>query len=513
MPDSGWHFAASAISDSAVGTLVWIKPGDVTQTGGEASAHNTSGDPRTTHYLRAEAPAALVPAGSTILGIELRAFFYIQPGADVFSEVRLTKAGAIGTVNRAASPSEFEELPFHDRFVFGGAADLWGEAWTAEELNDGLGAVLQTEVADDADAHLKSVEFRVHYDPPPAMTMGLVEGRGEGRTPGLRAGSRLTLPVSEGVAQGLAPALISAFARWLSPPYSLDPLRIALSSVIAWDETLPADTAVTVETRIGDGPWQEAVNGQSVPGLAAEADLQGKALAVRVTLTTTALPATPRFGNLQITAAGALGLSQGFTRNPLTGDLIPNSQALAVDEGEETFNHFVFNPVARSIYDAPEQDIGFDDRVRVWAGVQSELGPGEAGLVETRGFVAHRTEAGSFGAMAPLTIEEATLRFARSRLELGNTGAVALLSQFTPTIDLLERRVTRTIQVAAGGSAVVFDAPFHRLPGVEISPAAVGGVPRFGGWENLTANGVTLHVFDGANVSVGGEATYTITGV
>lgn len=64
-------------------------------------------------------------------------------------------------------------------------------------------------------------------------------------------------------------------------------------------------------------------------------------------------------------------------------------------------------------YDAPEADIGFDDRARLWAEVDSITGPGEGGLVDVTTFVAHRSEAEELPPMHALTTEEAELHSSR----------------------------------------------------------------------------------------------------
>src|SRR3546814_4905135 len=179
------------------------------------------------------------------------------------------------------------------------------------------------------------------------------------------------------------------------------------------DETIVGGTAVAVQARGKDenggaGPWSAVENGGDLDPLLEAGDLGGQSLNVQVTLTTTALPATPRFANLSIEASGAYGLSQGFARNPLTGHLSPLSEGMPADdsddsEDDDTFDDFVLQPVAESIYDAEEIDIGFDDRARLWAGVDSITGPGEGGLVDVTRYVAHRTAAEELPAMSVLT--------------------------------------------------------------------------------------------------------------
>ena len=515
--ESGFTFAAAAES-RAPGAVVWTAPNLVRVPVGASFASNPDGSAQASQLLLVDAPVGLIPDNALVKGIRVRTYLDISNPTrefpDSFSTVQLTKNGVLVGQNRAAFPDDYKQnvLGTADRYVFGTPAALWEATWTAGEINEVLGVALALSIPGGQVAYVASVEFSVAYQPVVDLTLPVVEGFGEGFPLEVVAGASPALALGTGAGDAQPLAVVSAIGRW-THEISVAPLRKALTSKISWSETKPADTDLVVQTRIGDGPWQEAVNGGPLPGFEAEEDLEGKALGLRVTLTTAALPATPRFGNLQISAAGAVGLTQGFFRNALTGHLTPLSQGVAADDGDDTFDKFVPNPVSVAIYDSPDIDTGFDDRVRVWADVQAQLGPGEAGLVQTRRFISYRKEGEGFTDFTPLTIEEAELRFARARLEMAPGEAAAFVKQFTPTVDLLERRVTRTIQVAPGGTDIVFDPPFHRLPGVEITPAAVAGVPRFGAWENRTMVSVRLHVYDGANVSVGGEATYTITGV
>lgn len=71
----------------------------------------------------------------------------------------------------------------------------------------------------------------------------------------------------------------------VSPTISLAPVGRVDSSVIVWDETVPAGGSITVETSLNGGStWQAAVNGAAISGLNSGDDVTGKTLTIRETL-------------------------------------------------------------------------------------------------------------------------------------------------------------------------------------------------------------------------------------
>lgn len=119
------------------------------------------------NYLKATNYGFAIPAGSTINGIEV---FVERKGsqADTVKDyrVRAVKGGATGSTDKASATY----WPTSDgSATYGGAADLWGETWTADDINDaGFGAALAA-VNDDAiaerTASVDHISITVHYTP------------------------------------------------------------------------------------------------------------------------------------------------------------------------------------------------------------------------------------------------------------------------------------------------------------------------------------------------------------
>jgi hypothetical protein len=246
-----------------------------------------------------------------------------------------------------------------------------------------------------------------------------------------------------------------------------------------------------------------------------------------------AKPATPEGGNFSansavvaLTVTSALdvieqreqhpawsGAASGFLRNPLTGDLNPDSNALAAaDAAQAVFDTYVWDPVAAGSYESPEIALGFIDQVRAWAGVRSVLGPGETGLAApTIELDAH--DGGGYDGFEPWTIGELEARFVKFRVSFDFSVGLVILKGFEPTVDLLENEVRDTLAVGLGGQTVVFPERFHNTPQVIVDAEAVAGALRFARKSNVTESGFDVTVVDSANTDVGGTVTYSARGV
>jgi hypothetical protein len=105
-----------------------------------------------------------LPPAAMILGIALELRRAGDEGvAD--ESVRIIKDERVGEANRALPDVWSEDLT---RVTYGGPDDLWGESWTAEELNaGGLGfafSTAYTRAAGNTRAYVDSARVTVHYE-------------------------------------------------------------------------------------------------------------------------------------------------------------------------------------------------------------------------------------------------------------------------------------------------------------------------------------------------------------
>ena len=122
----------TVVNDTGVGTVAWSSPGNATASDNvraSASVPTTA----SSNYLKATNFGFTLPAGAIINGIKLE----IEKQAvslDVLdNRIRLVKGGVIGTVDR----NNGSAWPGTDTYVtHGSSSDLWGDTWTASDIND-----------------------------------------------------------------------------------------------------------------------------------------------------------------------------------------------------------------------------------------------------------------------------------------------------------------------------------------------------------------------------------------
>jgi hypothetical protein len=170
--------ASMGLDDPAVGTRTWDSPGNILASDGGSSSI-TSGRAyvsamtrgEISHYLVAQGFGLAIPAGARIDGIRVDIERTSLSGIGIAdSAVRLRRAGVtstLGTANRAATGtwSTTETV-----VGYGGATDLWGEAWTPADLNRAdFGVALSVRYAGSAGndwAGVDQVRLTVYYSLP-----------------------------------------------------------------------------------------------------------------------------------------------------------------------------------------------------------------------------------------------------------------------------------------------------------------------------------------------------------
>ncbi len=196
-----------------------------------------------------------------------------------------------------------------------------------------------------------------------------------------------------------------------------------------------------------------------------------------------------------------------------TGVLLPADQKLASEYTNfEMFDIFVPNPVPQCIYEAGEFDLGFDDTVRVWGDINSQLGPGRTGLADPKLEVDHRKEAEAYDGFEPWTIGNINARYIKHLLVLDTSQGVAKILDFHPTADSLERTEKQTnVTVPPGGLSINFAKAFHNGPYIDVD--VVSSSALFSTISNITSTGFTVNIWDSSGTDVGGTINWKATGV
>lgn len=124
----------------------------------------------------------------------------------------------------------------------------------------------------------------------------------------------------------------------VSPEIGLSAVQVLSSSTITWVDDTPTGTSITVETNIAlDGVnyagWQQATNGNPIPGLNVGDDLSNAKLQLRYTLSSTDTVLIPRLNEVNLRFVSALP-AVGYWTAPAWDlqDKVPGSTSITWSE-------------------------------------------------------------------------------------------------------------------------------------------------------------------------------------
>lgn len=135
MATQGPNSPGTTANDASVGTRTWSNVGSPGNAGASDNAYSqvtTDGGPKTSQYLKATNFGFSIPAGSTINGIEvnLERKKTLGDGDVTHNQARIVKAGTISTSDKTVTWPTTEAVQ-----TLGSSSDLWGETWTADDIN------------------------------------------------------------------------------------------------------------------------------------------------------------------------------------------------------------------------------------------------------------------------------------------------------------------------------------------------------------------------------------------
>lgn len=153
--------AGLGADNNAAGDVAWSNPTNVyTSNDSRATAVLTAG--QTTHYLDCTTFGFAVPTGATITGITVsieRSGTVSNDAAD--TTVQLIKGGTAQGNNKASA----SKWPTTDAVAtYGGAADLWGLALTASDVNaTNFGVTIRANATAGSTVRVDHVQITVHF--------------------------------------------------------------------------------------------------------------------------------------------------------------------------------------------------------------------------------------------------------------------------------------------------------------------------------------------------------------
>jgi hypothetical protein len=158
----GPNNAGTGADNSAVGSVAWGNPGNIT-TVGSPYATMSVGHGATTHYLQGSNYGFAIPSNASIVGITVvinRQSSGVQSPFLRDSRVSLVKAvGGVQTTNKAATGTNWSTSGLATA-TYGGAADMWGTTWTPAEINaSGFGVVLSAVNSNGSYSRTATVDY------------------------------------------------------------------------------------------------------------------------------------------------------------------------------------------------------------------------------------------------------------------------------------------------------------------------------------------------------------------
>ncbi len=127
----GPNSPGTVVNDDSIGVQPWLDPELASASDDSGAAALTSGG-NPTQYLKATDFGLAIAPLAIIAGIEVQIEKSAPFGSVTDYAVRIVKGGVIGSEDR----SEAGLWPGTDTIVtYGGPDDLWGESWTADDIN------------------------------------------------------------------------------------------------------------------------------------------------------------------------------------------------------------------------------------------------------------------------------------------------------------------------------------------------------------------------------------------
>ena len=169
MTTTGPNIAGTGADDSAVGTITWATPSNITaDDGSEAAASVTAS--AITHYLKGTNFGFSIPSGDTIDGILVEIDRRAQTASRITDvTVSIVKGGTVTGDNKAIGTTWPTALTYQS---YGGAADLWGATWTDSDINaSNFGLVIScTNSSGTVGARVDAIRITITHTTPGGTT-------------------------------------------------------------------------------------------------------------------------------------------------------------------------------------------------------------------------------------------------------------------------------------------------------------------------------------------------------
>jgi hypothetical protein len=158
----GPNSPSSVVDDSYTGIVAWTNPQNATNSDNVYASVTLKNS--TSHYLKATGFGFNIPSGTTINGIVVEVERYASSINITDNSVVIVKNGNLGTTNRAGGAWSTTE----GYVTYGSSTDLWGETWTAADINaSNFGVAISAKNAKNSSytAYVDHIRIKVYYTP------------------------------------------------------------------------------------------------------------------------------------------------------------------------------------------------------------------------------------------------------------------------------------------------------------------------------------------------------------
>ena len=161
MADTGWVIAGTGANNADAGNVAWSSPGNITADDGTRASCTLTGN--TSQYLHATNFGLSLPAGATVLGVEVR----VQRSVAIFTSskdhtIQLIKGGTRSGDNKADTSTNW---PTSDTNAdYGGPSDLWGLSLSESDVEaSNFGVAIRAQNSASGATRVDAVWIRVTY--------------------------------------------------------------------------------------------------------------------------------------------------------------------------------------------------------------------------------------------------------------------------------------------------------------------------------------------------------------
>jgi len=161
MASQGPNSPGTMADDATVGSVAWNNPNNAKVSDNVYAMIELGESDYISHYLKATNFGFSIPEGATIDGIVVE--IERKKTADTLndSSIKIIKSdGSFGTTDKSIGAAWSTTESY---ISYGANNDLWGESWTATDINDANFGVGISAYSDQGDAYIDHIRITVYY--------------------------------------------------------------------------------------------------------------------------------------------------------------------------------------------------------------------------------------------------------------------------------------------------------------------------------------------------------------